>query len=264
MSIAQPHALSVVLPVLDERQNVERLIERFDKLKDELGLEELIFVDDGSRDGTLEFLEQSSHLNHGYGIRTISREQKLGQVDACITGSRVAKGHFVAVMDADLQHPPEAIPSMLRGLQGGCDIAVGSRYVNGARVRRNPERGVISRGAMIVAHFLLPVSNRMLDPLSGFFVARKDLITDLKRLRGRCKLLLFVLSVHKDVRVTEVGFDFEERSNGRSKTVDVSLSFIVRYLIELITYMKVRSSVDSRFVSAPSRAIAPTESPVAG
>ena len=251
--MVEPHDLSVVLPVLDERQNVERLIERFDKLKDELRLEELIFVDDGSRDGTLEFLVQSSRLNHGYRIRTISREKKLGQVDACITGCRVARGDLLAVMDADLQHPPEAIPSMLRGIQGGSDIVVGSRYVLGASVRRRPERGVISRGAMIVAHFLLPVSNRILDPLSGFFVARKGLITDLKPLRGRCKLLLFVLSVHKDARVAEVGFEFEERSNGHSKTVNLGLAFIVRYLVEVITYMKVRSPGDRRFVGEPSR-----------
>jgi len=259
--MTEPHRLSVVLPVLNERQNVEHLLERFDRLKDELGLEELIFVDDGSRDGTLEFLEQSSRLNHGYGIRTIPRERKLGQVDACITGCRMARGDLVAVMDADLQHPPEAIPSMLRGIQDGYDIVVGSRYADGASVRRRPERGVISRGAMMVAHFLLPVSNRILDPLSGFFVARRDLVTDLRRLRGRCKLLLFILSVHKDARVTEVGFEFGERSNGHSKTVDVGLSFIVRYLIEVITYMKVRSSGDRRFVSERSRVGTATELP---
>jgi dolichol-phosphate mannosyltransferase len=251
--VTSPHSLSVVLPVLDERETVDDLLARFDKLKDEIGLKELVFVDDGSRDGTVEMLQQSSRLNHGYAIRTIPRQQKLGQVDACITGCREATSDLVVVMDADLQHPPEAIPSMLRAVDDGYDIAIGSRYVNGARVRRRPERGVVSRGAMVLAHLLLPISNQIRDPMSGFFIARKNLITDLRLMRGRCKLLLFILSVHKDARVSEVGFEFEERSRGHSKTVAADLTFIPRYVIEVMTYMKVRNSRDPRFVSEPAR-----------
>jgi dolichol-phosphate mannosyltransferase len=247
--VTDVQSLSVVLPVLDERQSLDALLERFDSLRDQIGLEELIFVDDGSRDGTLEILQNSSSLNHGYEIRTIPRHKKMGQVDACITGCRAATSRLVVVMDADLQHPPEAIPSMLSALREGCDIVIGSRYVNGARIRRRPERGVISRGAMVLAHILLPISNRIRDPMSGFFLARKSLITDLKLLRGRCKLLLFILAVHRDARVAEVGYEFQERSRGHSKTVAADFSFVPRFLIEVMTYMKVRSSSDPRFVS---------------
>ena len=251
--MTEHQGLSVVLPILDERQNVDHLLERFDKLRDRIGLEELIFVDDGSRDGTLETLQHSSRLNHGYGIKTISRKEKLGQVDACIAGCQVATSNLIVVMDADLQHPPEAIPSMLRAIESGCDIVVASRYADGASVRRRPERGVISRAAMVIAHVFLPISNQIQDPMSGFFLARKNLITDLRPLRGRCKLLLFVLAVHRDARVTEVGFEFEERSRGHSKTVAGDLSFVPRYLVEVMTYMKVRSSNDPRFVREPVR-----------
>jgi dolichol-phosphate mannosyltransferase len=245
-------SLSVVLPVLNERENLEVLLNRLDALRGTLPLKEVVVVDDGSTDGTLEFLEALQDIPHDYSLRVVSRTTRQGPVNACIIGSQVATSDWIVVMDADLQHPPEAIASMLATMNDQWDVTVGSRYVRGGSLQRPLNRGLLSRGAMILAHLLLPVSKRVADPMSGFFLVRRSLVADLRPLPDRCKLLLFILAVHSSARVKEVGFDFGERRVGESKLVQENLSFLPRYLIELVTYMKVRDSADSRFVTRTS------------
>jgi dolichol-phosphate mannosyltransferase len=254
----QEGGLSVILPVLNERDNVQALLERFDSLRRIIPIEETVFVDDGSTDGTVEFLSQASHNGHEYAVRVVPRTKKLGQVDACITGSKVAKCSTVVVMDADLQHPPEVIPSMLHAARQGYDVVVGSRYLPNARLQRSSDRGLISRGAMFIGYALLPYARTLSDPMSGFFVAERKLLADLQPLSNRCKLLLYILATHRGIRTAEVPYIFADRMAGQSKTLGAGSSFIIKYLIEVATYMKIRGDEDPRFIVNPSATCAET------
>jgi len=233
--------LAVVVPVLNERPNLSDLISRLDLQSTQIPIREVIFVDDGSRDGTLEFLREEASRVHSFSMIVIERNEKLGQVDACIAGAKSSRSLYVAFMDADLQHPPETLAVMYSRVQIGYELVVGSRYRSQSTVRRLPSRGLISRGAMGLSHLLLPWSRRLTDPMSGFFLTKRHYVERLTPLSNRCKLLLYVLATHRNIRTTEVPYSFEERALGESKTIDHGIGFIFRYLVEILTYFKMTS-----------------------
>jgi dolichol-phosphate mannosyltransferase len=244
--------VSVVVPVLNEEANLPDLLERFDAVGGLVPIREAIFVDDGSVDGTLAFLERESGRPHPYAIRVLRRRGRRGQVDACICGARMARTELVVVMDADLQHPPEAIGPMLERRRSGGDVIVGSRHVPGGVASREPVRGVVSRSATLFARLLLPNARAMDDPMSGFFLGPRAPIANLRRLKGRVKLLLYLMAMRPDLRVEELPYEFRARSNGRSKTVTLDLTFVLRYIVEILTYAKISGSGDPRFVAEAS------------
>lgn len=246
MPTSEQSGLAVVLPILNERPNLPVLFSRLELQATQIPIREVICVDDGSYDGTLEFLDEEAGRSHNFKIRVIARNQKLGQVNACITGARAAGSRYVAFMDADLQHPPEALSALYAQTQIGYELVVASRYRDQSNVRRFPSRGLISRGAMGLSHLLLRWSRRLTDPMSGYFLTERDYVVGLTPLSNRCKLLLYVLATHPHLRVFEVPYSFEERVEGKSKTITLGTGFILRYLIEILTYFKM-SSADPRF-----------------
>lgn len=243
-------SVSIILPVLNERGNLAKLLPRLTALSSEINLREVICVDDGSVDGTLEYLREQSDSNFHFDIVVVARSKRLGQVNACIVGAGLAKSEFVAVLDADLQHPPETLVDMYSKIRTGFDVVSASRYVNFAQVTRLPYRGLISRGAMQLTHALLRPSRLLTDPMSGFFLARRNLVAKLVPLSNRCKLLLYILVTHRNVKVAEVPYGFQERTLGKSKTVGPDFSFILNFLIEVITYFKMKDC-DTRYISEP-------------
>jgi dolichol-phosphate mannosyltransferase len=114
-------ALSVVIPAFNERENLKELTKKIiNALSENMNNFEIIIVDDGSTDGTYEMLKQ---LNRQDGrIKSIKLSRNFGQQVAILAGVDHAKGQAVLTMDADLQHPPELIPEMLRYLSSGYDI----------------------------------------------------------------------------------------------------------------------------------------------
>jgi dolichol-phosphate mannosyltransferase len=240
--------VSVVLPILNEEDSLPGLLARLDGICDRVLLREVVFVDDGSVDGTLPLLERESGRPHPYEIRVIRRNERRGQVDACIEGARAASADLIVVMDADLQHSPEAIGPMLDEHRKGFDIVVGSRHVVGAVTSRKPFRGVLSRGAMFLARLLLPWTRAIEDPMSGYFLAPRAPVASLRQLKGRVKLLLYLKAVRPELKVGEVPYEFHERSAGASKTVTVAPTYMLRYLVEILTYAKISGASDPRFV----------------
>ena len=245
-------SISIVIPVLNERDNVQPLIGSFDGLMNVQGvaqLKEVIFVDDGSTDGTVLAIKQEIGL-HPYGIRLLERSKKMGTVDAAIAGSVVAESDAVVVMDGDLQHPPHVVTELAKWMNEGHDLIIASRHVEGGNNVWRPWRGVISRGAIFVAYALVPQSRKIRDPISGFFLVDRKLITDLPPIAGRAKLLLYILSSSDVSNPLEVPYTLVDRKSGTSKVVGRNLSFITNYLIEVIGYMRNshHSKVDSKKV----------------
>jgi len=206
--------VSVVLPTLNEAGNISLLFERLVKA---LGNGfEAVLVDDGSTDGTVEEARQAAR-RLGFKLNVIERGRRLGLSSAVVEGIKAASHDVVVVMDADLQHPPEVVPLLVEAVKAGYAVAVASRYVEGGRIVDWPLiRRVISRGATLLAHLLLPPTRGVRDPMSGFFAVRRSLLINCLRARGEYKVLLDVLTCVGGP-VKEVPYVFGQRARGVSK-----------------------------------------------
>ena len=207
-------ALSLIVPTYNESENIVELVDRIEKLRDSLSFE-LIIVDDNSPDGTDKIAES---LNNKYGnIKVCRRSGKRGLSSAVLHGFENATAEVLAVMDADMQHPPEILPKLYRKLSAGFDLVVASRYVDGGGVEDwKTYRMVLSRGAIALAHAFLPKTRRVKDATSGCFVVRKDVVDGVRFHTIGFKLLLEILGRCDLGRVAEVPYRFRNRCNGNS------------------------------------------------
>ncbi len=222
--------LSIVLSTYNERSNLPRLIDAIQTLP--LPPHEIIVVDDGSTDGTREYLIALAQTDSS--VRAVLHNGKQTLTPAQRQGIDAAHGDFVVVMDADLQHPPEVVPQLLAEMEDGKDLVVATRYGSGGSPgNRSSTRGIISRLAMFTAKGLVPGARRVTDPVSGFFGFRRAAFGRLNpRYRGY-KLLLFVLEMCRHRPVSEVPYRFRERLHGRSK-ITQSWEFVRVFLVEAI------------------------------
>ena len=208
--------ISIVIPTYNEKEN---LIQFVDELKSTLGENinhEIIIVDDNSPDGTGKIADELSRTNKD--ITVIHRPEKMGLASALIEGFKVSEGEFVLVSDADLQHSPALTKIFLEEINQGADLVIASRYVTGAEINGwSPWRKIVSKGAIAIAHVLLPKTRRIRDPISGYFMVRKDRVFT-NRLKGiGWKLLLEILLNGGFQKVVEISYIFKPRINGKSK-----------------------------------------------
>ena len=141
--------ISVVIPTYNERDNVTPLVERLHSALS--GYEhEILFVDDNSQDGTAEV---ATALASQYPVRVIVRKDERGLGSAVVRGFKEARGEIIAVIDADLQHPPEVVRHMLKTIESGADLVIASRYVQGGGCEGwGLIRRVMSKVAIFLAH----------------------------------------------------------------------------------------------------------------
>lgn len=225
--------ISIVVPTYNERENIGELLRRIDRaLSAENIAYEVIIVDDNSPDGTADYAEE---LSRTYPVRVLRRPGKLGLSSAVLDGVKASKGSVIAVMDADLQHPPEVLPLMLRELMGnGCDLVIASRYVKGGSVGNwSFLRKVISKGAILVARILLPKVRSVKDPMSGYFMFKREAVEScMEHMNPRgFKILLEVIVKGNLSRVCEVPYTFGTRYRGKSK---LSTKEVVNYLLHVL------------------------------
>ena len=234
-------ALSLVIPAFRERENITPLVQRIGRALEGVDYEILI-VDDDSRDGTEELVAK---LSRHYPLRLVIRRDKKGLASAVVDGFGLADARAIGVMDADLQHPPEILPSLLRALDGGADMAIGSRYVAGGGCEGwGLMRRVISRGAGFLAHLFLPSTRGIADPMSGYFMLRPQVIEGADLRPTGYKILLEVLVAGRPSRVAEIPFTFVTRTAGESK---LRLSQQVDYLRQIASLMR-RTGELARFL----------------
>ncbi len=216
--MAAPH-ISVVVPTRDERDNAPLVVERV--LAALPGVEvEICFVDDSDDDtpGVIARLAE----RHPGRVRCLHRtgaDRAGGLSTAVMAGLREARGTWVCVMDADLQHPPETLAGMLAAAEAGADLVVASRYVAGGSAGGldGGLRVLVSRSATGLAHLLFSEARRSSDPLSGFFLCRRALVDGVEFRPVGFKILLELLVLLRDVRVQDVPLVFAERTHGASK-----------------------------------------------
>jgi dolichol-phosphate mannosyltransferase len=211
------HVLSIVVPTLDERDNLLELVSRIDRSLPEINWE-IVFVDDDSTDGSSETLRNLAQSDRR--VRYLHRIGRRGLASAVIEGVLSTSSPFIAVMDADLQHDETAILPMLETLQTSkYDIVIGSRYLNGVGVDGwDQRRQTISRLATDLSRLLL--KTKLSDPMSGFFMLSRDAFErSVRHVSGLgYKILLDILvSAQPPLRATEMPYVFRNRTHGESK-----------------------------------------------
>lgn len=228
-----PLKLSLVLPTYNEGKNIQKIIII---LSDLLNLVlpnnyELIVVDDNSPDRTWE-LAQAMTAEYPQ-LKVINRTEEKGLSTAVIRGWQIAKGDVLGVIDADLQHPPEILVKLLEQMTQGADLAVASRHVEGGGVSDwSIMRRFLSRGAQVLGLVLLPhVLGRLSDPMSGYFMVRREAIAGYTLSPVGYKILIEVVARGKIGSIAEVGYVFQERNAGESK---VTWKQYVEYLQHLL------------------------------
>lgn len=233
-SAAGTPALTLLVPTRNEADNVGPLIERIDEALSETQLE-VLFVDD-SDDVTAERIRATPD-RAGRTIRAIHREpdQRDGGLGgAVLVGLRQARAPWVCVMDADLQHPPATVAALAaRAGRGDADLIVASRYgEHGSVGSFGLVRRRLSRASAVSARVLFPRRLKSIsDPMSGFFLVRREAL-DLERLQPRgFKILLEIICRSPKLRLAEVSFHFGERHAGETKA---SLGEGFRFLGQLV------------------------------
>ncbi|MFA5308262.1 MAG: glycosyltransferase family 2 protein [Dehalococcoidales bacterium] len=206
--------ISLIIPTFNEKDNVTPLVARVHQAL--AGYDhEIILVDDNSKDGTIETAEA---LAPRYPVKVIVRRDERGLASAVVHGLKYASGSIIGVMDADLQHPPEKLPDLVKAIEGGADMVIGSRYIPGGGCPNwDLTRKVISKAALMVSHLLLPSTRRVKDPLAGFFMFRRDKVDIAKLKPIGYKISLEVMLTGDFKNIVEVPYIFEERSAGQSK-----------------------------------------------
>ncbi len=220
--------VSVIIPTYNEAENILQAIDRcLDALADHPS--EIIVVDDDSPDGTWRLVERRYDATDH--VRVLRREGARGLATAVAYGFAHATADCCAVIDADLQHPPELLPVLVDTVANDVDIAIASRYVSRGGVAVWPwHRRVVSYGATVLARLCIPSARGVADPLSGYFVVRRDLLREATLSPTGYKILLELLTRCDGAQVREVPYVFVDRRNGDSK---LSSREYLEYLLHL-------------------------------
>lgn len=224
--------LSVVIPVFNEAQTLRELHRRLSAVGEGLPYRlELVFVDDGSTDGSAEALRALQAADAR--VRVVELRRNFGQTPALRAGLDHARGSLIATMDADLQHFPEDLPALLKELEQGWDVVCGWRKERREGLaRRLPSR----------------VANRLVRSISGlaihdfgttYRVVRREVLADLP-LFGELHRFIPALAHFAGFRIKEVPIQNIERPSGQShyglsRTFGVFLDLL--FLLYYVRYL---------------------------
>ena len=215
--------ISVVIPVRDEEQNVEPLLEELAETLDPLGDWEAIFVDDGSTDGTFAAL---THLHaERTNVRIVRLRRNFGKAAALQAGFGQAEGDVIVTMDGDGQDDPTEIPRLLAKLDEGYDLVSGWKTKRRDPLsRRLPSKvfnGVTGRMSGLRLH----------DMNCGLKAYRAEVVRGM-RIYGELHRYIPVLAHYRGYRVAELAVNHRPREHGRSR---YGMERYVRGFLDLLT-----------------------------
>lgn len=200
---------SVVLPVYNERENLEPLIhEIFRALSDTEKSFEIICVDDHSTDGSLDCLK--SIIASRPNVMVIEHMKNLGQSAALVSGIASARGEIIVTMDSDGQNNPSDLPQLLRALEPGIAAVCGVRQHR----KETLVRRASSRIANAVRNFI--TGDHVMDAGCNFRVMRKSALAELPTFNGLHRFIPSLLR-YQGYKVIEIPISHRARSWGDSK-----------------------------------------------
>jgi dolichol-phosphate mannosyltransferase len=227
--------LSIIVPTLNERDNVAVLVKAVQRAL--AGVDyEIVFVDDDSHDGTAACARQIAQVNPR--VRVVQRVGRRGLSSAAVEGMLATSAPYLAVMDGDLQHDERVLPRMLDTLRAtDVDLVVGTRNIAGGGMGNfAPLRVALSQAGRALSRAVC--KTELSDPMSGFFAIRRTFLDEVVRnlsLTGFKILVDIVASAEHPARVAEIPYTFRDRKQGESK-LDTLVAFeYVSLLIDKLT-----------------------------
>ena len=221
---AETAAVSVLVPVYNEAESIPLLCEQLLEVLEELGRPfEIIFINDGSADGSRAALQQAA--DDSPDVKVIHLRRNCGQTGALMAGFDHASGEIVIPMDADLQNDPRDIPALITRLEDGFDVVSGWRKDRkDAPFRRNLTSRIANR--FISWIFGLPLH----DYGCTLKAYRRDVIKGV-RLYGEMHRFIPVYAAWQGARVTEVPVRHHRRRYGKSK---YGMSRVVKVMLDVL------------------------------
>ncbi len=247
--------ISIIVPTFKEAENLPLLVPQVAAAFRENPIArnwnwEIIIVDDNSPDGTKDVLDQLSARFPQ--VRYLIRTKDRGLSSAVLAGIALSRNDFIVVMDADLSHPPEALPTLVEPLlRDQADFVIGSRYVDGGKTEDwSRLRWLNSAGATLLAR---PLVGAIKDPMAGFFAFRREalrLADPLNPIGYKIGLELVAKTHIAPSRVLEVPITFRNRAHGHSKLTLKEQFRYLEHLSRLYDYKFPRGSARTKFLIA--------------
>ena len=221
---------TIIIPTLNEQDNIDPLLEGLTQIRVENCDIKILFVDDQSKDNTIEKINAWS--KRFSWISVLQRTSNPDLTQAILDGVAVSDSDFILVMDADLSHPIDRVPHLLEPIVNNThDVVVGSRYTQGGGIADWPaHRRFLSWFGGLPARVLTDIK----DTTSGFFACRKECFSNIDQEAKGYKVLLELLASGLDkFRVTETPIVFTDRVLGESKLSGKQLIQYFQRLLEL-------------------------------
>lgn len=233
--------ISIVIPTYNEKENLPELIDKIFNVFEKNNLDgNVIVVDDNSPDGTGHIADRLAEKDNK--IQVIHRKGKLGIGTAHIAGFKhaieVNHSDLIFSMDSDLSHDPKYLPNFIEMHENGCDVVVGSRYVEGGGVVNwGLYRKAVSKGANLLASTLLGV--KVHDMTTGYRCYGRKVLEklDLDSIKSNgysfLEEILFYCN-KEDFSIGETPIIFVDRAHGKSK---LSKKEMVKFFLTILRLM---------------------------
>ncbi|MBE0411229.1 MAG: glycosyltransferase family 2 protein [Anaerolineales bacterium] len=236
-------SLSVVIPAYNEERGIAAIMQRVLAIREDLtqvGIEELelLVVDDGSRDQTVQVAADLAHNEQG--VRLIQHQHNRGYGAALKTGFSNAKGDLIGFLDADGTYPPEFFPQLCNAAINGSDLVIGSR-MSGTESKMPLTRKV---GNLFFASLLTLIGRQHVsDSASGMRVFKRQVLERIYPLPDGLNLtpVMSTRAIHEGIRMTEVPIPYEERmGNSKLSVVRDGSIFLQSIIWTVLMYNPVR------------------------
>lgn len=225
--------LTVLIPTLNERENIRSMISTIDAICKSYSInEEILVVDDNSRDGTIEIVE--SLMSEYNNLHIFIRKDNHGLSQSIYDGIIHAQSDIVQCIDCDFSHPPDKIPDLYYCIRdNGCDMALGSRYIKEGGVINWPfSRRMISLLAALVSKFIIP---HLTDSGSGFFIINRHILDNTHLTPRGFRMAFEILGKAHWNKIQEIPIIFKDREIGNSK---LNFGIICDYVVQCLSILK--------------------------
>lgn len=224
-------SLSIIIPIFNECKNLRKLAKLL-KFNLKIKNYEVIFVDDDSFDGSLDVLKDIKKKNKKFHF-ILRKNKPRDLTKSCFLGIKKSKFQNILIMDGDLQHDPKDINKLINSFKKNSpDLVVGSR-----NLFNSENRGLgflrLNASKLLILIVKLLLGEKTTDPMSGFFLFKKDLLKKTKNLNkvGYKILLDIIYSSDSSIKIVDVDINFKTRKTGHSK---MNLMVLIKLLYVII------------------------------